>query len=460
MTLKHYRLGRITFRAAILGLWLLGLGLRLWQLGEFNQLVFDEVYYAKFANYYLIGRDFFNSHPPLSQYFIAIGMKVGSVLPSTVVNGLTGSLRSPISYRWMNALLGSLIPLAVGGIAYQLTRRRTLMLISMGLMTLEGFYLVESRYAFNNIYLLSFGLAGQYFFLRSLRGRGRSLAWAGLCFGLAAAAKWSGLGFLLGVFAWWAIWAAIGRLPGVRYLRLANSNQNGFSRALASLSPLAIAVNLLLVPALTYSLAWIPHLWLNPQYDFGEVHREIWRFHRNIGSGSNVHPYCSPWYSWLLMVRPVAYLYQAQSLGTETIVRDVHGMGNPILWWSATLAMAATIGAAFAAFRCQGDRPLPFPEVSVSSYSIANFAANLLPWLEISRCTFLYHYLAAYCFAILSLAVWLDRGLASSSPQIRGGALALLAIVALAFLYWLPIYWGLPLSEGAFRHRMWFRSWI
>ena len=35
-------------------IFLLSLGLRFWNLGQFNTLVFDEVYYAKFANHYLI----------------------------------------------------------------------------------------------------------------------------------------------------------------------------------------------------------------------------------------------------------------------------------------------------------------------------------------------------------------------------------------------------------------------
>jgi dolichyl-phosphate-mannose-protein mannosyltransferase len=447
-----------TFRAIVLGLWLLGLGLRFWRLDEFNQLVFDEVYYAKFANDYLIGKEFFNSHPPLSQYFIAMGMQMGSLLPSMKVNDLTGSLRSPVSYRWMNTLLGSFIPLVVGAIAYQLTQHRRMMLIAMGLITLEGFFLVESRYAFNNIYLLLFGLLGHYFFLRSLLGKKRSLSWAGVCLGLSAAAKWNGLGFLLGILAWWVIIAGIGRLTRTRYIKL--PAQDRLFQSLVRLSPWAIACNLLLVPALTYSLAWIPHLWMNPQYDFWEVHQRIWDFHHKIGNSSTVHPYCSPWYSWLLMVRPLAYLYETQGLGTEKIIRDVHGMGNPFLWWLAALAMAAMVGIAVMAWFKKGDRPLQSPYLMISSYLGINFAANLLPWLEVNRCTFLYHYLAAYSFAILSLAWWLDWGLSSTLLRIRGSTIALLTLIAIAFVYWLPIYLGLPLSEEAFHRRMWFRSWI
>jgi len=63
-----------------------------------------------------------------------------------------------------------------------------------------------------------------------------------------------------------------------------------------------------------------------------------------IGSGSNVHPYCSTWYTWPLMIRPVAYFYQTAQTATNhcqlwnllpagagKVVYDVHAIGNPAL---------------------------------------------------------------------------------------------------------------------------------
>ena len=59
----------------ILGLiFLVSLGLRFWNLGQFNTLVFDEVYYAKFANNYLTRTPVFNSHPPLTEYLIYLSL--------------------------------------------------------------------------------------------------------------------------------------------------------------------------------------------------------------------------------------------------------------------------------------------------------------------------------------------------------------------------------------------------
>ncbi len=69
------------FRIGLVGVFLFCVVLRFWGLSRFNTFVFDEVYYAKFANNYLTHTRFFDGHPPLSKYIIAIGMWIGGYLP-------------------------------------------------------------------------------------------------------------------------------------------------------------------------------------------------------------------------------------------------------------------------------------------------------------------------------------------------------------------------------------------
>jgi len=71
---KQFNQSNVIFSLAMLGVFLFSLSLRFGKLERFNTLVFDEVYYAKFANDYLTKTPFFNAHPPLSQYIIAIGI--------------------------------------------------------------------------------------------------------------------------------------------------------------------------------------------------------------------------------------------------------------------------------------------------------------------------------------------------------------------------------------------------
>jgi len=450
------------FPSAIALLFGVGLVLRFWQLSQFNVFVFDEVYYAKFANDYWLGKPFFPSHPPLSHYLIALGMALGSLLPADpdTVNTLTGSLRSTWSYRWLNALTGSLIPLLVAAIAYQLTQRRRLTVIVMALSVLDGLYLVESRYALNNIYLIFFGLLGQFCFLYYLnKQQPRDLMLAGVFLGCAGAVKWNGFAFLLGIYLLTAI-AWVQKLKSSS--PAPSSSQKPVSRLLTPITqiqPLPYGLALVLIPLVTYCLLWIPHLVMNPDYrsleGFFRIHRETWDYHNRIGNTPQVHPYCSPWYSWLILWRPVAYYYQNQ--GSNGLVYDVHSMANPILLWFSTGAMVMLLGSVVWAF-LKRQSTSAIPELTL--YIGVNYLANLLPWLKISRCTFFYHYMAAYLFSWFALALIIEPLLNAPKAFSRQVGWGVLLLITLGFIYWLPIFLGLPLTSQAFYLRMLFKSWI
>jgi dolichyl-phosphate-mannose-protein mannosyltransferase len=479
------------FTIAITAIFILSVSLRFWGLGRFNTLVFDEVYYAKFANDYLIQKPFFNAHPPLSQYIIAIGIWLGSHFPfgNDTVNGLTGSLRSPISYRWINALTGSFIPLVIAGIAYQLTHRLSYALIAALFAAADGLFLVESRYALNNIYLVILGLLGQWYFLLAVSNKGYKrwlwLAFAGIWFGASASIKWNGLWFLLGAYMLWgSAWL-------MRLARLANkgqdsatSNQDAQNATLSTkkmpwqnitqLNLLHIIVNLGIIPVLIYSLIWIPHLKLNPTPNFWDMQYAILHYHEQIGNSSKVHPYCSNWYTWPLMLRPIAYFYErvhsADEMppllpplppGTGKVIFDVHAMGNPILWWLSTVAILILIAQLAQTFMQGGGWKYPLKPFNwIGLYLVINYIANLLPWVRVTRCTFIYHYMGASVFATLALAWIIDRWLYSPKPMLRGTGVTVIFLVLLAFVFWMPIYLGLPLDQQAYQIRMWLKSWI
>jgi len=498
------------FSIGIATIFCFSLVLRFWGLGRFNDLIFDEVYYAKFSNNYLIGKQFFNAHPPLSQYIIAIGMWLGSHLPfgQDTVNGLTGSLRSTWSYRWFNAITGSFIPLVVAAIAYQLNHRRSYALIAALFAAADGLFLVESRYALNNVYLVILGLLGQLFFLLALNQKAGKrwlmLVLSGVFLGASATIKWNGLWFLLGIYL---LWGTAWVLRALR-TRVASASQsrNPYASTRPQLSkpllipspeeqrqrqlplsrhsnPLAnltqiklwqIVVSFAIIPFLTYRLLWIPHLIMNPTPGFWEAQVKILSFHENITSGTDVHPYCSKWYTWPWMWRPVAYFYDTAlntsepvplnpplPRGMGQVVYDVHAMGNPCLWWLSTAAIILLLLVLVQRLLEGVGWKLPLtPYTGIALYLFLNWLANLLPWVRVSRCTFLYHYMGASVFSGLALAWLVDCWLSSKLPQHKSAGATVIVMVLLAFVFWLPIYLGLPLSPETYQLRMWFRSWI
>jgi dolichyl-phosphate-mannose-protein mannosyltransferase len=193
-------------------------------------------------------------------------------------------------------------------------------------------------------------------------------------------------------------------------------------------------------------------------------------------------------------------------------IYDVHSMGNPALWWLSTLAIGLTLSivllqACFKGFDTlqvlatephhtathhaephhgisQGSSPkapltdlpasptsLPFyarlltlkplsPDSWIAIYIVVNYLVNLLPWTRISRCAFLYHYMGSLVFATIALAWWFDRALQTRNPDLKIGVQVLLGLITLAFIWWMPVYLGLPLDETGYRLRMWFDTWI
>jgi dolichyl-phosphate-mannose--protein O-mannosyl transferase len=507
------------FKVGMIAVFVLSLALRFWGLGRFNTLVFDEVYYAKFAQNYLSQISFFDGHPPLGKYIIAIGMWLSSYFPfwQDSVNTLTGVARTSWSYRWINALFGAFIPLIVAGIAYQLSYRRSFAFLAGLFTACDGIFLVESRYALINQYIVIFGLLGQWLLLIALANTKKQrkfyLILSGISFGAAIATKWNGLFFLIGVYLNWMLaWLKqhfTAKEKEINQKSILETDQYYVSteelrqstttlaapqqttnktlllplQKLGQLKIFTAAFYLGIIPLITYSLLWIPHLLQNPKFNFIEVHTQILSFHGRLGGNTDdIHPYCAAWYKWPLLTRPIAYFYQTASNASESVsiigpplpsntgkvIYDVHAMGNPLLWWFGFAALIVlTLAVLF--------RKIIIPSIqqkrlSVNSsfsidtgialYLVLNYAANLLPWVKVNRCVFIYHYMTAVIFAFMALAWLLDKCLRNYHVELRAFALTITFLIIIAFAFWMPIYLGLPLSAEAYKLRMLFTSWI
>jgi dolichyl-phosphate-mannose--protein O-mannosyl transferase len=276
------------------------------------------------------------------------------------------------------------------------------------------------------------------------------------------------LTFLLGVFSL----VALVRLAHCAGIILVNSTvtQSSFPPAALARIGLPTLTGLGIIALACYAVIWIPHQQLNNSMDFLAGQRTMLDSHRSVG-GQDIHPYCSPWYTWPLMMRPVSYYYTSSlSLHPDApeIVNDVHAMGNPVLWWLSSLALLALVLAllrrtalATSTLVSTDNRSalLQAPEFWIPLYILINYAVSLLPWLSAQRCTFLYHYMPAAVFSQLALAWLLCLGFRHRRWIVRGVCYILIALCIAAFAYWLPIYLGLPLLAADFHERMWFLSW-
>jgi dolichyl-phosphate-mannose--protein O-mannosyl transferase len=158
--------------------------------------------------------------------------------------------------------------------------------------------------------------------------------------------------------------------------------------------------------------------------------------HQSIGMAE--HPYCSAWYGWPLMLRPVAYFYQR----VEHTATTIHAMGNPVLWWLATAAVLA-LGLGWLA------RPMALvgwakPACPSASFSGDGHGQSPLPILRSE-------------FQTKGVAPFI---LINYFTNWRPWALALLSAIALSFWFWLPLYLGMPLSLESLHRRWLLPGWI
>jgi dolichyl-phosphate-mannose--protein O-mannosyl transferase len=520
---------------AVLGVLLFSFVCRFWGLSRLNEPVFDEVYFATYGYDYLKGIEFFDVHPPLGKYIIAIGLWIFQFLPIQQSGGGTEGVAtiSAFGYRWIGAAFGTLIPLWVGILAYKMGHRMSFGIIAGMLTALDGLLLVESRYALINTYLLTFGLLGLICFLMAVdRRQGRTL-WlilAGINLGACWSVKWNGLGFLMAVYGFYGLalllsWIAPkamhdpdasaetnstnstdsppsltplypplssanldgtttpditaqtpppqGLFAKLRQQRTERIPANNSLRGAARIPLPLFGLTLAIVPAIVYRLSWIYHLKIAPSYGFWEMQKQILGYHSKVGGNvGDTHPYCSPWFTWPWMIRPVGYYFKNWQQDSKETIIDVHAFGTPVLWWFSTLAILGTLlVVGLWLWRIGRDNRLrqvhlvaavnlvsPI-NLSVGSFIAIGYGANFFPWMLVSRCTYIYHYMGASLFSFLALAWVLDRVWQRPELHLRAIAPTVILVCFGAFLFWSPLFFGFPLSREAFDLRMWMPSW-
>ena len=464
--------------------------LRFWQLGQYKALVFDEVYFVNYAQAYRQGLAPTDAHPPLGKYIIAVGIQLGDWLRSSAVlererYSAGAALPSPFSYRQANALMGSLVPLIAMGTACAMSalslqarqtrrdcdRKEALQLWTFAILcglfiAIDGLFITESRYALLNVYVVCFGMLSHWLWLKAslsigqrpldetqLRKQHRKrilfYAASGVFLGGAIAVKWNGLGYLLSLAGWeaWCIFYG-------------PSNRQSDISIRRRLRNLAF---LILMATITYSLLWWPHLHVTQESLFS-VHAKLFGFHQQLGADG--HSACSKWYSWPLLIRPITYWYSQSASASYT----VSNLGNPALWLLSSstvllLAIRYFLQAKRFLFAKLKSRPTPLlsvnpPSAVIVPYLLIGYFCNWLPWILVQRCTFNYLYMPAALFSFMALAWLLSLWLWSSNRKTRFTAWLMLGLIAIAFLFWLPLMLGLPLSSQNLKMRWLLKSWI
>ena len=186
----------------------------------------------------------------------------------------------------------------------------------------------------------------------------------------------------------------------------------------AGLRIVAIAAALVAVPIAVYLLSYTQYfLTGHTLADFRELHRQMLTFNLNLKA---THTYASAAYTWIVDYRPVWYYFEG-----EKTYHGVIAIGNPFLWWLATLSLLA--GLVLALLR-RSYALLPVAAIVVLLY---------VPWFATSRTSFLYYMTPVAPFMAVLAAAALCLFSAGVVPR-RGWVAAAGVALATAVL-WDPI---------------------
>ena len=455
--------------------------LRFLYLSDIPGPMFDEVFYPAWGFKYFTGENYYSVHPPLANYLYAASIWIYNQLPwidLASIDSLTFEQLPPISYRWLNALFGSLLCLLAYFFADAIWKNKNFALIVCFFVAIDGSLLVDSRFALANLYVVFFGLLALLFAAKSQSSYRYARYWlfsSGILLGLASSVKWSGLGYLLVILSFFVALYCMQKVD-LYELRFTQSQadrlrtqktRNNVKQKISAFNTIPqweYLIYFLAVPLLVYVLVYIPDLQFNTEYSFFEKHQQQISFHQTMVE-ENEHPYCSKWYSWPFMIRPVGYFFSSSdaldAFGNKIeLFQDVHLFPNPFLYWFSTISILI-MGVQWLKLLWQWiGQGIVSHKFYLFMFILLGYFANLLPWALVSRCVFLYQYQPASVFAFLALAWYLSSLIKSESLKYKLLSLGILTITFFSFLYWLPFQLGITLERDSFYARMWFQSWI
>ena len=443
-----------------IGLWIIlvvWLGLASWRLTVPAYPYFDEVYHVPAAE--LIAQGDVSAfewwHPAYDgiNYFDWLHPPIAKLIQAQAINWFGDSA---FGWRVGSVVAGSLALWGMWELAWLWFGSRQSAWLATLFLATDGLFLVQSRIAMLDIYLVTeliwlvwlFGCWWKtetsikktwlHFRIRHLDNL--SDWWLiiviGLVAGLISATKWTGIWPVMALFAiefGKDVSLRLAALIPRKYLAKLNGSKNSWRRPTGIRIGQKWSVWLVLVAGVylaSYTFAFgRGKTW----QDIAELNSQALSYHLHR---DQIHNYASGPIDWFLNQR--ATWYWGASLEEisasdvpENTTASIYAVGNPLqsLWLSASI-----LGWLF--FRAKQHKTQP----KFSQFLwLSLYAASFIPWFFSPRILFYYHYLPAVPFGILlSLGWWRNQG------WVKLGWTAMLSgLVIASFGMWYPHWVGL-----------------
>jgi dolichyl-phosphate-mannose-protein mannosyltransferase len=425
-----------------------------------SKMYFDEVYFARSAENY-VNHQIPNerTHPPLGKLIQATGVAIFGETPFgwRIMGVVFATLMIPLMY-----LLGKkLFDTWIGGFS------------AAFLLTFDFMHFTMARIGTVDTYVVFFSLFSQFFFLFYFMNVVKSGFKKTSVLPLFLAVVF----FALGVSTkWFVIYSAAGLLAllaAVRFKDLAKLKASLSDKYLAFFDyPALLLLGFIGLAVVIYFATYIPEMLAgNSLFTIFKLQNAMLSFHSSAITDSA----SAPWWSWPFMFRldgvnvprwfDISYL-------PNNVVSTISVFGNPVVWWVGFALMLVLAERAIHGRELLQNvwsrisKSSAQKRISISAkgwdlpaiFIVVVFFFSWLPYVFISRATYIYHFYLSVPLLCLALTYFINKYW--STRQGKVAALAIFAGAIAMFMIFYPVISGAPVSTVYVHNYLkWFPSW-
>jgi predicted membrane-bound dolichyl-phosphate-mannose-protein mannosyltransferase len=392
-----------------------------------SETYFDEIYFVRTAENYLNSESPFEwTHPPLGKLIMAGGIAIFGY--------------NPFGWRIMGVIFATLMIAVIYVLGKKMFGTWIGAFVPALLLTLDFMHFTLGRMATSDTFLAFFVLASQLFFFTYLKdflkrgwnARTMPLVLSVVFFSFAISIKWT------------ALYGFAAELAVLLILRMKNViHTKGIMKKIKTLFsfPFFLFIGSILLAALIYFSTFIPYIASgHGLLDVVKLQFSMYNYHATLNA---THPFSSQWWSWPLMTRPIWLYISNLPDGMESTIAL---LGNPAIWWFGAISMIFMVA-------------LAIKKKDLACFFIAFlFLFQWVPYILISRITFIYHFYPDVPFLCLGVAY--VANMLWTNKWGRVAAIMYLVIVAILFILFYPVISGSPAPIEFINGLKWLESWI
>lgn len=411
----------------------------------YDQTYFDEIYHVRNAQELATNQTLYSFVHPL----------LGTQIIGFFIN-LLGN--NPFAWRIGGALFGIMMLPLMYCFGKKLFNKTMYASMATIFLASDFMHLTTSRIATLEPFSIFFIMLMTYFMVEyclcsfydtSLKKTGKYLLLSGIAMGIGIAVKWTGAYAAVGLAI--LFFSSLG-CRWLEYKKAKTKKEpSEFEKHIIQVFPsytlktiLWCVICFVIIPCVIYFVSFIPcQINRGESWSVAAVIKQsvgMYNYHATLQA---THPFQSVWWQWILDIRPIWYYHQVYN----GLVYTISAFGNPLIWWSGLISIIYCI-IQFCRKR-----------FGVAGIIAVCYLTQLVPWLLVTRCVFIYHYYPAVPFLILGLVYALSC-LIQVNPLYKKRVYIFVGLCVVLFILFLPATAGFATTQSYINGFMrWLPSW-